>query len=530
MSTIAAGTVLDGRYEVVRELGEGGMATVYLVRHLGLHSEHALKVLNPEHSARQEVRARFLAEGRIQARVRHPNIVAVTEIVTQPVAGLVMDYVPGATLGEHLRKKGAFTDLSELTRLFLEVLEAVGEAHRHGVVHRDLKPENIILGRNSRGQFQARVTDFGVARVTEVDDRRTRFGSHLGTPQYMSPEQIRGAENADPRSDIFSLGAILYEMVTGQVAFSADSDFNTLQAVMTGTYVPPERLVDGLPPALGRSIQRALSVRPEERFQTCDEFAAALGGLPAVQQPGTGRPGPPSPRVTNPSFPSVPAAGAPQPWLWQLMRGAMLLSAPYWLMVWWQSPRRSGFTFESVVVMTLLSGAVLGATAAITRSLPPRPSLPFVLGWSALWWPAVTLPVSLFLQEQTEGLARTPLAMAWAWLVPFALSVWVRAEATQGRMAHPAWLAATVLVHGFAVAPPGTLTHGESQQLFASTALFAIWTVGMSALTESALASRVDPRGDSNWFPAVGPSWKKYTWAAALGYGALLLWGLTLVR
>ncbi|MEN9797420.1 MAG: hypothetical protein RL653_1116, partial [Pseudomonadota bacterium] len=308
MSKLAVGTQLDGRYEVLRLLGEGGMATVYLVRHLGLHSEHALKVLNPELYALEEVRARFLSEGRIQAKLRHPHVVPVTEIVTAPVAGLVMDYVPGQTLGEHLRSHGAFKDLAEAKRLFLQVLDGVGEAHRNGVVHRDLKPENVILGADSRGQLLARVTDFGIARLDE-GGRQTRTGARMGTPYYMSPEQVRGADKADARSDIFALGSILYEMVTGAVAFAADSDFDVMQRVVSADYAPPERVVTGLEPSIAACIQRALSVKPEDRFQTCDAFAAALrGGAPAspVAQP-VGTPVParqPSPATSPAPAPS----------------------------------------------------------------------------------------------------------------------------------------------------------------------------------------------------------------------------------
>ncbi|HEY0095057.1 MAG TPA: serine/threonine-protein kinase, partial [Archangium sp.] len=163
MNLLQPGTQLDGRYEVVRLLGQGGMAAVYEVRHLGLHSTHALKVLDADLARNDDIRGRFLAEGRIQARLRHPNIVQVTEIVTTPVAGLVMDYIEGPTLGELCRDRPLEPQL--LLEVFLPVLDAIEEAHRKGVVHRDLKPDNIIVGRDNRGRFQPKVTDFGIAKV-----------------------------------------------------------------------------------------------------------------------------------------------------------------------------------------------------------------------------------------------------------------------------------------------------------------------------------------------------------------------------
>ncbi|MEN9800136.1 MAG: hypothetical protein RL653_3833, partial [Pseudomonadota bacterium] len=238
MPSLQPGTQLDGRYEVLRVLGEGGMATVYQVRHLGLHSLHALKVLNPELAVHEEVRARFLAEGRIQAKVRHPNIVQVTEIVTFPMPGLVMDFVEGGTLADWLSAHGRARNTEELLALFLPVLDALAEAHRQGVVHRDLKPENILVGRDAAGRPWPRVTDFGIAQVSE-DVRRTRAGARMGTPFYMSPEQVRGAELVDARSDIFSLGAILYELATGRRPFTGRSEFEVLAAVSSGSYLPP---------------------------------------------------------------------------------------------------------------------------------------------------------------------------------------------------------------------------------------------------------------------------------------------------
>ena len=278
MNLLQPGTQLDGRYEVVRLLGQGGMAAVYEVRHLGLHSTHALKVLNADLARNDDIRARFLAEGRIQARMRHPHVVQVTEIVTTPVAGLVMDYIEGPTLGEFCRGQGL--ELRVLLDVFLPVLDAMEEAHKRGVVHRDLKPDNIIIGKDSRGRLQPKVTDFGIAKLLEAEGpggkARTQAGARMGTLLYMSPEQIRGAGEVDARTDIFSLGAILYEAVTGRVAFHASSDYDTMKSIVEGTYEPPERVVGGLPPVIAGCIRKALAVDPAERFQDCAAFREAL--------------------------------------------------------------------------------------------------------------------------------------------------------------------------------------------------------------------------------------------------------------
>lgn len=283
---LTPGTQLEGRYEVVRLLGRGAMAAVYEVRHLGLHSRHALKVLDPGLATSPELRQRFLAEGRIQAQLRHPNIVAVTEIVSTPVAGLVEEYVDGKTLNGFVRGLGRKITIPEAVFLMNQILDALDAAHAFGIVHRDLKPENILIGLDARGRPQPRVTDFGIAKITAAADitgtkGKTQAGVRMGTLLYMSPEQIRGVVEVDQRTDIFALGAILYELVTGKPAFDASTEFDIMRKIVAGDYEPPERIVGGLPPSIAASIGTALAVDVAKRFASCDAFRAALTGLPS---------------------------------------------------------------------------------------------------------------------------------------------------------------------------------------------------------------------------------------------------------
>jgi len=294
------GTVLDNRYEVVRLLGEGGMATIYLVRHLGLQSQHALKVPDATLFQSADARQRFATEGRLQASLSHPHIAQVTDIVVSPVPGLVMEYVEGGTLGELCgQSPGGRLELSHLRELFPPVLDAMEKAHAHRVVHRDLTPGNILLSKDARGRLHPKVTDFGIAKVAEQSQEkyRTRTGVLLGTRPYMSPEQIRGAAEVDARTDIFALGAILYEAVTGRVAFDADSDFEMMKRITEGHYTSPEQVVPGLPEGLVQCIRKALAVEPAERFQDCAAFRAALEQ--ALEEKTAPAPAPASPPVAR---------------------------------------------------------------------------------------------------------------------------------------------------------------------------------------------------------------------------------------
>jgi serine/threonine-protein kinase len=288
------------------------MASVYQVKHLGLGSVHALKVLHAELAQDPDLRTRFLAEGQIQAQLKHQNIVHVTEIVTNPVAGLVMDFVDGQSLDGWLRARSKPLTLVEMLELFLPVLDALGAAHRFGVVHRDLKPENILVGQGPEGRPWPRVTDFGIAKVASQAQvgaaRRTQAGTRMGTLLYMSPEQVRGAPDLDSRSDVFALGAILYELVTGKVAFDRHTEFETMKAIVAADYVPPEKLVSGLPAPLLGVIRRALAVEPSHRFADTALFRSALEGVPLPARAQTLWPT----RATQP--PTQPPMSGGQAW------------------------------------------------------------------------------------------------------------------------------------------------------------------------------------------------------------------------
>jgi eukaryotic-like serine/threonine-protein kinase len=282
---LSPGIVVE-RYEVERELGGGGMARVYKVRHVALGSVHALKVLEPELVVNPELRARFLEEGRIQARLKHPNILGITDVVATPgVAGLVMDYLEGESLDKYLARAQRPPEAEEVRDIFPQVLAGMGFAHAQGIIHRDLKPSNIFL-EQVHGRRVVRVLDFGIAKVSGAEGKAaTRTGVRMGTPQYMSPEQIRGAREVTLRSDIFSLGVTLYELATGQVCFQGESDFNIMEKIVRAEFVPPEVAHPGLERRLAAVIRRAMEPEPERRFASCQEFAAALVAEARPEQP-----------------------------------------------------------------------------------------------------------------------------------------------------------------------------------------------------------------------------------------------------
>ncbi|MCB9777689.1 MAG: serine/threonine protein kinase [Alphaproteobacteria bacterium] len=263
-----------GRFEVQQTLGQGGIAMVYRVRHVQLDSVLALKVLRVGEPSTYR---RLLQEGRIQARLKHENVVQVLDVVEHEGGiGLLMEYVDGFSLDDCLRD--GVMDLPEALEIFEQVLAGVAAAHAQGVTHRDLKPGNILL--TTRGdRVLAKVTDFGIAKVFSdeaLGGRATRAGVTMGTPGYMAPEQIIDSSAVDLRADIFALGAILYEMVSGHRPFEGGTPLDILNATARGEFDPLDELVPTLPARVVRAVHRALAREREERFASVDELAEAL--------------------------------------------------------------------------------------------------------------------------------------------------------------------------------------------------------------------------------------------------------------
>lgn len=268
--TLRPGDVVD-RYTVEELLGEGGMAAVYAVRHNTLGSSHALKLLKIESAS---IRERLVAEGQAQASLRHPNIVAVTDVLMikgQPA--LLMERIDGPGLDVYLSENRP--DVGDALRLFRGILAGVARAHRAGLVHRDLKPGNVLLD-SADGHIIPKVADFGLAKILHEDGAhsQTRTGFSMGTPQFMAPEQIRNAKDVDPRADIFALGCILYVLVCGRLPFEDPDLLELYNRIATGRYQPPESLVPGLPDRVRDTIRACLQVKREDRPEDCDAVRA----------------------------------------------------------------------------------------------------------------------------------------------------------------------------------------------------------------------------------------------------------------
>lgn len=289
------------------EIGEGGMAIVYRAQHTILGSTHAIKVLDEKLARNKEIRQRFLEEGRIQARLRHPHITPVSDIIAEEgVAGLVMPCLQGTNLEDHIAQTGP-VPVSQAIEWFKQALMALSYVHSEGIVHRDLKPANIFLEKQPDRVPVVRLMDFGIAKV--MDKSRTRTSMSMGTLAYMSPEQLRSPRSVDHRTDVFAMGAILYEMLSGKPAFHGDTDYETMESVVQGQFIPLRQQTEALPAHLDGIVACALSVEPSQRFESAAAFMEALDAAKApvpLPQP------PPTPQPTQAPTPQPTQAPTPQ--------------------------------------------------------------------------------------------------------------------------------------------------------------------------------------------------------------------------
>jgi serine/threonine protein kinase len=321
-------TVVAGRFRLVQELGRGGMGSIWRAHHVGLNIPCALKFILDEAAASTEARARFEQEAQAVARLRSPNVVQILDHgVWEDIPYIAMELLEGEDLAKRLGRRGTL-DPQEISAIITQVARALTKAHAAGLVHRDLKPANIFLVQDDDGEV-AKILDFGVAKQTQAPlaGNHTKTGSLLGTPQYVSPEQARGTKTVDYRSDLWSLGVIVYKSITGQLPFQSDTLVDLLVQIVFSP-LPVPSLVAPVPAGFDAWWARAVARDPAARFQSAREMADALAevaGLPISAAPpplGTGPPrarepvceaswpssSPPTPppsSVTTPSLPST---------------------------------------------------------------------------------------------------------------------------------------------------------------------------------------------------------------------------------
>jgi len=379
---------LDGRYRILSRLGSGGMADVYLARDESLGRLVAIKVLKERLAADAEFVERFRIEAQAAASLNHPAIVAVYD---RGKAGaspyIAMEYVDGESLKQRLRRKGRLTP-DEAAATALAVLDALREAHERHIVHRDVTSSNVLVD----GSGRVKVADFGIARMGA--SALTRTGAMLGTSSYLSPEQAQG-RSADERSDLYSLGVVLYEMLTGRLPFSGESDLAVAMQHVSAAPPNPRSLAPDVPEAYAAVVMKALSKQPADRYQSAEEFAGALraarGGGHAVPAatppPAQGEPAAARTGAGPPPPAAVPRPSSATSALVATVVAADALTRPadgatrYMSQVRPAAPARSQRRrWRWVLLVVVLAAAAAGAWAAYTLVVAPGAKVPGLVG------------------------------------------------------------------------------------------------------------------------------------------------------
>ena len=344
------GMLLNNRYQLLERLGSGGMSDVFRARDLMLERSVAIKVLHEDYSNDEAFQQRFRQEARAAANLSHPNIVTVHDFgFDHGQLFLVMEYIPGKDLKTILRQRGRFS-VEEAIALMVQACAGIGYAHRAGLVHCDVKPHNMIVTPDGR----LKVTDFGIARALSTILPDERADVVWGSPQYFSPEQAAG-EAPSPASDVYSLGVVLYEVLTGALPFTAPSSEELARMHLEAAPIPPSEYVPDIPSALEQIILKVLSKEPAARYRTADQLgrvllrfgtqrnerAAAALNLPPEVAPTYQRPEPVPPPPPTPTpeatFP-IPEYSTPDIDWTSVGLGLMALIAvggliPFWIYI-----------------------------------------------------------------------------------------------------------------------------------------------------------------------------------------------------
>ncbi len=322
--SLSTGDVIDGKYRIVRLIGEGGMGAVYEGENIRIHRTVAIKVLHAGVAENQDAVQRFEREAQAAGRIGSEHIVEVLDLGNLPDGDrfMVMEFMDGDSLSARIQKRGRLT-AQETYPIARQILEGLGAAHGAGIIHRDLKPDNVFLLKRRGGHADfVKLLDFGISKFSALSGESgfsmTRTGAVMGTPYYMSPEQAKGAKGMDHRADLYAVGVILYECVTGRVPFNADTFNELLFKIVLETPQPIEQVVPDSDPAFNQIVQRAMAREPGVRYQTAQEFQEAVdawansSGFVALAPAGFRATPNLTPQQTAQALAMTPSGGSPR--------------------------------------------------------------------------------------------------------------------------------------------------------------------------------------------------------------------------
>ena len=367
-----------GVYRLLQQIGEGGMGAVWLAEHTMLGRRAAIKLLHPMFNAQQDIVGRFFNEARAATAISDPGIVQIFDFGhhIDGTAYIAMEMLDGEPLDKRLARLGRLS-IGDAMRIMRQVASTLGVAHARGIVHRDLKPENVYLVRDPEvvGGERAKVLDFGIAKLTGDASNHTSTSAVMGTPAYMSPEQCRGAGRVDQRSDVYSLGCMMYTLITGAPVFVAEGGGEMIAMHLREPPMPPSTRAPGIPPDLDALILHCLAKDANQRFNSGTELAAAIGAWLGTAS-GAGLA--PS---TQPSYPQRPVAPA-----------ITTLSSSSGVSHVGAAPSSSGKRVATIAAIAA-GLVVVGGTVvvAVTRAKEVKPAAPVVAPVAA---PVVAPPVA----------------------------------------------------------------------------------------------------------------------------------------